>query len=311
MKGNFLLRAAIETCWAILPEKLEELVREVQMRAAAADDGAPLERAAASPELQRAGSTAIIPITGTIGQRPSWFNDTSTMEISAALRAAMSDRSVSSIVLDVNSPGGTVSGVPELGAEIRAAREDKRIWAIANTQAGSAAYWLASQASQLWVPPSGKVGSIGVFIMHQDRSKALEQFGVNVSLISAGKYKVEASPFGPLTPEARAALQADVDAYYAMFTREVARGRGVQDRTVRAGFGEGRMVMADQALQLGMVDHVGTMDEMLAKLAGRKQGSNIAAESKSAGEQATDEAREQQALRDLAAAIARNTGGSR
>jgi ClpP class serine protease len=95
----------------------------------------------------------------------------------------------------------------------------------------------------------------------------LEQDGVKVTLISAGKFKTEGNPFEPLSDEAREAFQADIDAFYAMFTNDVAKGRGASADDVRSGFGEGRMVMARDAVKAGMADRVATFDETVARLA--------------------------------------------
>jgi signal peptide peptidase SppA len=274
------LRAALETPWAIERSKFAEVAAAYADRALRADAEPRAAVAGAGPELLRAGPVAVIPIAGPIIHRSSWIEEygyVSTETVAYQLRAALADPAVRTVLFDINSPGGTVAGVPELAAEIRAAREEKKIVAIANAFAASAAYWIASQANELWVMPSGKVGSIGVFAAHTDLSKALEQVGVTTTLIAAGKYKTEGNPFGPLSDEARAAIQADVDAYYAMFVRDVARGREVTPASVRGGFGEGRMVIADQAVEQRMADRVGTRDELLARLQGKKQGPTIGA----------------------------------
>jgi capsid assembly protease len=130
----------------------------------------------------------------------------------------------------------------------------------------SAAYWLAASASEIVALPSAQVGSIGVFSMHEDVSKALDEKGVKVTLISAGKFKTEGNPFEPLSDDAKAAVQGTVDFYYGQFTSDVANGRGVAVDSVRAGFGEGRVVTAKDALKLGMIDRVGTLDDVVGDL---------------------------------------------
>jgi signal peptide peptidase SppA len=300
------LRAALETPWAIERSKFAEVAAAYAERASR-DDAEPRAASAAAPELLRAGTVAVIPITGPIIHRASWIEDygwVSTETIAYQLRAAVAEPAIRTILLDVNSPGGTVAGVPELAAEIRAARDEKRVVSIANAFAASAAYWLASQAHEFWVTPSGKVGSIGVFAAHTDLSKAFEQYGATTTLISAGKFKTEGHPYGPLSEEARAAMQADVDAYYAMFTLGVARGREVTPATVRSGFGEGRMVMADQAVEQRMADRVGTRDELLARVQGKKQGPTIGARSE-------DDSEDVESVRDLTQALKGLTGGTR
>ena len=189
------------------------------------------------------------------------------MAFRSDLRKAVADPKVSAIVMDVDSPGGFVDLIPETAAEIRAARATKPVVAVANTTAGSAAYWLASQASQLVASPSAEVGSIGVYQLHEDISQALANEGVNVTIVKAGKYKVEGHPFAPLDEAAAEAMQADVNGYYDMFTADVAKGRGVTQDEVKNGYGEGRMVRAAPAVKMGLADRVEQLGETVKRLA--------------------------------------------
>jgi signal peptide peptidase SppA len=179
----------------------------------------------------------------------------------------VADDSVGGILIDIDSPGGSVFGVQELANEIYQARSQKPVIAIANSLAASAAYWIGSSASELYVTPGGEVGSIGVFAAHQNRAKALEAQGVETTLISAGKYKVEGSPFGPLSDEAKAFMQTRIDAHYGAFTRDVARNLGTNVDAVRSGMGEGRTLGAQAAKAAGMVTGVMTFDQVLQKMA--------------------------------------------
>ena len=143
--------------------------------------------------------------------------------------------------------------------------------------AASAAYWIATAADEVVVSPSGQVGSIGVFAAHEDISKALEDEGVAVTLVSAGKFKTEGTPFQPLSSDARAKMQQMVDEFYGMFTNAVARNRDVATSTVKNGFGEGRMVLAQDAVSAGMADGVATLDQTLARLLGRHTSKSLSA----------------------------------
>ena len=137
---------------------------------------------------------------------------------------------------------------------------------IADSMSASAAYWLLSQCGEAYVTPGGMVGSIGVYTAHENVAKALESEGIEITLISAGKYKVEGNPFQPLGDEARAETQAQIDTYYRMFTSAVAKGRGVPVDQVRSGMGEGRMLLAEAAQKAGMVDGVATFGEVVARM---------------------------------------------
>lgn len=225
------------------------------------------------PARSTQGATSVIQVHGPITRRPTALSflcgGASTEEISAQLRDALADDGVDRIVLDVDSPGGTIDGIPELAAEIHAAREQKPIVALVDTVAASAAYWLASQANEIVVTPSAKVGSIGVFAVHVDESRALELRGVRPTIVHAGKFKVEESSAYPLSDEARASIQERVDAYHAMFVRDVARGRGVTEDRVRADFGQGRVVLAEAAVAAGMADRVGISADLGMRRTGR------------------------------------------
>jgi signal peptide peptidase SppA len=190
----------------------------------------------------------------------------STQKFAAALRQALADESVSQILIDIDSPGGSVYGVAELADEIVAARAQKPIIAIANSLAASAAYWIGCSASEFYVTPGGEVGSIGVWQAHFDYSQALAAEGVTPTLISAGTYKVEGNPYAPLDPEAQAFMQSRVDDYFLAFSKAVAKGRGVPIAQVRNGMGQGRVLGADASLEQKMVDGIVTLDETIRKM---------------------------------------------
>ena len=214
---------------------------------------------------------AVVPIRGSILPRADMFSNmsetgTSIESLRQTFRDAMASEDVKAVMFDVDSPGGSVEWIEEMATEIRDARGTKPIVAIANGFAASAAYYLASQADELVVTPSGKVGSIGVYTAHEDISGRMAQLGISTTLVSAGKYKVEGNPFEPLSEEAAAEAQSHVDAYYQMFVKAVAKGRGTTTKTVESDFGQGRMVMAEKAVERDMADRVATFDQTLTRL---------------------------------------------
>jgi signal peptide peptidase SppA len=283
MKHALIVAEFLSTPWAILPERLSA-ISAVVMRLAEGEQASAevMEMVAADAatmaarrnEAQRTagGGIAVLPFYGVSTQRPppamaSGSGLMSTQQFASGLRAAVADDSVAGILIDIDSPGGSVFGVQELSNEIYQARSQKPVIAIANSLAASAAYWIGSSASELYVTPGGEVGSIGVFAAHQNRSQALEKEGVETTLISAGKYKVEGSPFGPLSEEAKAFMQTRIDAHYGAFTRDVARNLGTNVDAVRNGMGEGRTLGASAAKAAGMVAGVMTFDQVLQKMA--------------------------------------------
>ncbi len=289
MKLVRLLTAFAATPWAMLPERLEAAIavlndaatrgHDLPVRAeiegsmaaqagvAVAADGKP------GGSAQQQSVVAVIPVWGIISHRAHMVEDicgpggTSTEKLSRAINGAIADRNVKALVLDVDSPGGSVFGVQEVADEIYKARGTKPILASANSLAASAAYWIAAAADELFVTPSGEVGSIGVYAAHVDVSKSQELKGLKTTLVSAGKYKVEGHPYAPLEAEAAAQMQARVNDYYDAFTKAVGKYRGVGVEAVRSGFGEGRTVGAKQAVAEGMANGVETLQETINRAA--------------------------------------------
>lgn len=224
-----------------------------------------------APGRRSRGDIAVVRLSGFISQKPNLFTllfgGTSSAEFASTIQAAMAEPSVGSVIMDVDSPGGEVFGVPEAAAAIRAARGSKPLIALANPLMASAAYWLASQADEIVALPSSLTGSIGVVAVHFSEAKAMERMGVQVTEITHGRRKGEESGFRELTEEARDAIQARVDAYGAMFDGDVAKGRRVSVNTVRTGFGEGAVMLAQQAKAAGLIDRIGTMEDVIGDLA--------------------------------------------
>jgi signal peptide peptidase SppA len=262
--------------WAILPAALTGFVEKLQAGEATAALPRDIGR--------RTGAIAVLPVMGILRQRPSGIEEmlgfslgTTYEGLAARLRRTVADPEIKAIVLDIDSPGGTAAGMQEVADELFALRGQKPIVAVANTLAASAAYWIASQADELIVSPSATVGSIGVITMHADMTGMAEQDGVKVTLFSAGKFKTLGHPFEPMTDEQAALVQAEIDTVYAMFANAVARGRGVPAAGVKAGFGQGWVVGAKEAVKLGMADRVATMRETLVRLGASEDGARSAA----------------------------------
>lgn len=280
---SHVTKAIFERPWAMQPAMLAMIGNLLKLRSSgdALTEEAIRKRlaAAAAQNGDRNGpaivnGVAVIPLYGMISQRQSLMSDTSggtsLDEIRGNLRDALANPKVSSVVFDIDSPGGSVDGVTEFAAEIRKARSgSKPIVAQVDTMAASAAYWLAAQMNEIVVTPSGSVGSIGVFAMHEDVSKAADMAGVKTTLISAGKFKTDGNQFAPLTDTARAAIQDQVDAFYHMFVADVAKGRSVSIDTVDSEYGQGRELLAKQALAVGMVDRIDTLEATVGRLAAR------------------------------------------
>ena len=226
-----------------------------------------IEATAGQRSGRRDRAVAVLPIVGTIANRGHSAGPGAD-RIGENLDAALNDSRVDAIVLDVDSPGGTVAGVPELAAKIFAARNEKPIVAVANGMMASAAYWIGAAATELVVTPSSEVGSIGVYLLHEDWTAQLEADGVKVTEIAAGKFKTEGAPWKQLDEAGREFLQARVAEVYAWFVRDVARFRGDTPSNVRGGYGEGRVLSAKPALEAKLVDRIATLEETVERMAG-------------------------------------------
>lgn len=282
-----VLRAAARGVWFIEPRKAEAMIAAIALRAQMGPRAEPAfpdaQKVAVTGETRQGqrGVIRVMRLFGAILPRGDMLADVSGAGSVSLVRfqrefsQAAAEQDTAAIVVEIDSPGGQVDLVPETAAMIRAARrEDRPIVAVANTCACSAAYWIATAADELVVTPSGLVGSIGVYMLHQDVSEMLKAEGIAATFISEGPRKVEGNPFEPLSAEARASYQAEVRATYDMFTAEVAKARGVPVSVVRADpekaerhMGGGRAYHAAEAVRLGMADRVATFDETIARLA--------------------------------------------
>lgn len=281
-----IIRMIAETPWAILPSKLAEITDFIAFKAAGGEVSPEEIRARFGtaddrPRPQAPGKIAVMPVMGTLSHRMNLMSHASGGEsyetLGQTFRSLVDDPKIDAIVLDIDSPGGSVSGVDELASEIYATRGVKPVTAVANSLMASAAYWLGSAADEIVVTPSAIVGSIGVIAAHEDRSAMYEKLGVDVSLITAGRYKAENNPFEPMTEEGRAEIQKRVDEAYDRFVNTVARNRGVPGDFVRSGFGEGRVVGAQEAVRLGMADRIDTIDNVISTITTDRDAGNVAA----------------------------------
>jgi ClpP class serine protease len=164
MENDIVMQAvlhlsSIDVCFVDESRLLSDLTRRAMARVDAAG--------AAAASSSTPSKIAVIQVQGGQTPRGSWFG-TSLSGLAGQVRRAAADADVASIVLDIDSPGGTVSGTPEAAAAVRDAAAQKPVIAIANTLAASAAYWIGSQASEFVMAPSADVGSIGAMILHQD-----------------------------------------------------------------------------------------------------------------------------------------------
>lgn len=216
---------------------------------------------------------ALINVFGSLVNRGAWIGARSGMTsyegLKYQLAAAAADRDVTSILLDIDSPGGEAVGAFEVADAVRAASKAKDVVAVVNGMAASAAYAIASGAPTIITTASGISGSIGVVLMHADYSHALHDKGITPTLIHAGARKVDGSPYKPLTDDVKAELKAEVDSFYDLFVGSVAQGRKgkMTDASIRAT--EARTYIGADAVKVGLADAIGSFETVLADLSQR------------------------------------------
>jgi signal peptide peptidase SppA len=259
--------------WAIEPSMLAIVAGILgrHMAGLPTDDGAVAAALVNRQKLPQppGGGVAVIPMYGVIAPRMNLMSEmsggTSFQELSGQLAQALADPKVSTIVLDIDSPGGSVAGASEFADEVRQARTVKPIIAQAQYKMASAAYWVATSATKIYASPSALVGSVGVYTIHDDISKALSALGVTRTYISAGKHKIAGNPSTPLDADTLALMKVPIDQAYAQFVGDISKGRGVPLADVRNGYGEGLAVTAADALGLGMIDGIATLAQTIAR----------------------------------------------
>lgn len=257
--------------WAITPDKLREIQtiytahlrgEKSDIEAIEAKLGRPLTNERAPYTLT--DGVAVITIDGVIAKRMNLFTQISggisTELVTQDLRAALVDPAVNGIILSIDSPGGTVDGTQNLSDQILAARRVKPIVALASGVMASAAYWIGSAASAVFISDQTTItGSIGVVTSHVDMSRAEEQKGVKTTEIYAGKFKRIASSYSPLSSDGRDSIQEQVDYLYSIFVGDVARNRGVSVEAVLQTMADGRVFTGRQGIDAGLVDGVATL----------------------------------------------------
>lgn len=260
--------------WAILP-RMHAVISDIfQKHVTRTISAQEIELFGEKEELVMSvvDGVAVIPVHGVISKginamdRMSGATDVD--EIGAMLKAAMADESVSAVVLDVDSPGGSVSGVPELAAAVAELSKHKPVIAATESLMASAAYWISAGARAIYATPSAEVGSIGVYLPILDESGAYAAAGYKMEVLRSAETPLKGAgiPGTALTPEQRADLQAGVDYLFSMFSGFVKSHRRVDSEAMR-----GQTLFGNQAKAAGLVDSIGGLAEAIRdakKLAG-------------------------------------------
>jgi len=213
------------------------------------------------------GTLAVIPVHGILGKHLSSLEmacgGCSLDTIQSQIKTALNSPRISKVLLDIHSPGGTVTGTPETADMIRELRTKKPVWAFTDSDACSGALWLGSQADLFYASESAEVGSCGVRMVLLDITEQLKDEGVKVNAIYSGKYKMLGASFKPLSDDEREMLQAESDRIHAQFKAAVKTVRNVDDEHL-----QGQIFRGEEASGIGMVDGVvRDLDEVIFQMA--------------------------------------------
>ncbi len=255
---------------AVMPESLQDIISKREM---AIIDGIDIEDAInrrATKFKNVTGKVVTIPLHGFISHKATIWSamgfETSSETFGMWMDSLVNNGDVGAIVIDVDSPGGTALGLSGVSDKIFSLRGKKPIIAVVNDLMASAAYFIGSAADEIVSDPDALTGSIGTISVHMDFSQFLENAGIKPTIITSGKFKGEGNPFEPLTDEAKEDMQRMVDDFGASFVEAVARNRGTTVTDVKQNFGQGRVFRATEAKSIGMIDRIGTMENVIKDL---------------------------------------------
>ena len=213
---------------------------------------------------------AIVRVLGSLVNRGGFLDAmsgvTSYDTIRRQLNAAAFDPEITTILLDIDSPGGEAGGAMELAGIVRLAAQRKPTIAVVNGLCCSAAFAIASGATRIVCTPSSLIGSIGVVMLHTDNSARLEKAGIVPTLIYAGAHKVDGNPLEKLSDQARESIGTEIEKIYAMLIECVAFGRrNLSPEAIRAT--EAKTYLGADAVAVGLADEIGSFDGIVNKLA--------------------------------------------
>lgn len=247
-----------ETIAVVLSDRLNLDVEGLQIKSDAKD-----QREATTNK-----GVAVIPIVGSMSHRSTGIEAMSGMTSYTTLQkqfdAAFNDPNVGSILMDIDSPGGSVAGAFDFRDYLMSKKGTKPVYALARDAMCSAAYLIGSTADKVYATQTARVGSIGVVAMHTDASGKMEKEGLKPSFISAGKFKTAGNPYEKLEGDKLKYLQDSVDESYDMFINAVADARGIDKKVIRDT--EARVYGGKKAVEIGLADGIRTYESVLAEM---------------------------------------------
>ncbi len=277
-----LATRVFDTPLLIAPQKLEVILGVLAPRfrletptpaAAVASD-----RPAQKPYEVTPDGIAIIPIEGTLVHKAYGLDAYSGLrayvDLQEEIEDAATDPAITGVLLDIDSPGGEVAGVFDLADTIYSARAAKPVFAVANSDAFSAAYLLASAAERIYAGRTSGLGSIGVIVTHLDLSASDQQDGYKYTMVYAGARKADFNPHAPLSDDARAVIEGEVSRTYQLLVSAVARNRGLAEADIRQT--DAGLYFGADAVNTRLADRIGTRQDALADLRSTISGGSAA-----------------------------------
>ena len=273
------IQQSINRPWLILPSALDTFRKQYEqlfsgniqmpmdMPTDMPDDEPMNDETGSMDSGSMENTIAVISIDGIIGKRlglieTMFFGMTDVNNISDAIDEAMVDPNIDTVVFDMCTPGGTVTGVPELANKIAEMSKVKNTIAYADVLCASAGYYLASQCNAIYSAPTATVGSVGVYSIYFDETVALSNDGIKINAISAGKYKLTGFSGKVMTDEERAMLQVDIDKIYSQFKSAVISKRAIADEDL-----QGQCFTSDDLINKNFIDgFANSLDDVISFL---------------------------------------------
>lgn len=261
--------------WAIREQEFNSLVAQAQsinvqlhlQQVAGGANPHDLEARSEAEDYEVTSGVAIINVTGSLMKHASsWSANSSMVMIRRSILSAVNSSKVNSILLKIDSPGGTVKGLQDLVETVQYAKTKKPVYAYVEDLAASAAYWIGSQATRMYGNTHAVVGSIGVFSVVYDMSRAAENEGIKVHVLTTGAFKGAGVPGAPISDAQLADFQRHVDAYHADFIAAVASGRGLSTEAV-AALADGRVHRGRSAVDLRLLDGIQSIEKTISDMA--------------------------------------------
>lgn len=280
MKLDHLVRL-ISQEWAISSDVLENWCQILDAKLSGLE--IPQELAAAGRRnsagsdepFQRDGNVAIIPVVGTLVKANSLFScDATYADLKQSISAAAKAKGIDAIILDGDTPGGTVAGVQETGDFLAKVNQKKPLYGWVDDLAASAGYWLLSQTRMIGAHQAADIGSIGVLTVHYDRSAKDQKSGIKRTILAVGDMKAAGNDTEPLDESTRAYIMDRLEQTYGLFIGAVTKGRPQLSADAIRSM-QSRVYKATQAREMGLIDHVMGRDEYIDVVKKQTRGAAI------------------------------------